>query len=256
MIKPRAGMRLLSCAVVLVSLATAGTGIQAGAVGRTCRRVEFEGDVSAGQQWQTPIGQGWIFRVLPVSPLNAGYTGWDLAVDREPPAGYPDALLLATLPYKSLNEREIATTFGLRAQDVLGWNPRTFHFLTNPTEFRAAQRWFGQLMAGRREANRGISARTGADLEARLRQLQSHASSGQFRILDARIVPGIADPQPFAQTWAREALRTNHEIEQAPAGQASPRGKIIGLRFAVSLWVPQGWKVPLSLRVVNERCPE
>ena len=94
MTKPRAGMRLLSCAVVLVSLATAGTGIQAGAVGRTCRRVEFEGDVSAGQQWQTPIGQGWIFRVLPVSPLNAGYTGWDLAVDREPPAGYPDALLL------------------------------------------------------------------------------------------------------------------------------------------------------------------
>jgi hypothetical protein len=223
---------------------------------RTCRRVRFEGELSAGHPWQTSIGQGWIFRALPVSPPSAGYSGWDLVVDRDPPAGYPDALLLATLPYNSLNEREIATTFGLRAQDAIGWNPRTFHFLTNASEFRQAQQWFRQLMAAGPSPHHSASARSGSDLEDRLLQLQSHASSGQLQILDARIVPGIADPRPFAQMWAQDASRTPHEIEQAPPGQATSEGKLMAMRFALTLWLPQSWNLPSSLRAVRERCPE
>src|SRR5579871_207645 len=85
----------------------------------SCQRVVLEGQVSAGQQWQAILGQGWVFRILPITASSSDYTGWDLVVDREPPAGFPDALLLATLPYDSLNEREIGTTFGLRAQDAI-----------------------------------------------------------------------------------------------------------------------------------------
>ena len=93
----------------------------------TCSKVELQGEVNRGQEWRAAIGQGWAFRVLPVAGTE--YSGWDLAIDRD--GIYPDALLLATPPYGSLNQREIATTFGLRAQDAIAWQPRKFHFLTS-----------------------------------------------------------------------------------------------------------------------------
>ena len=224
--------------------------------GRVCRRLDVQGEVNANQEWRTALGQGWVFRVLPIAPAQFGYSGWDLVVDRDPPAGYPDALLLATLPYKSINEREIGTTFGLRAQDALGWNPRSFHFLSNPAEFREAQQWFRQLPAAGRDADRGSSAATGANAMARLLQLQSQASSGQFRIVDAHIVPGIADPQPFAQGWALAASRVQQEIEPALPGQSTPRGKLLWIRFVLTLWLPERWNVPFQLHAVRGPCPE
>ena len=84
--------------------------------------------------------------------FQAAYSGWDLVVDREPAAGFPDALLLATLPYNSINEREIGTTFGLRAQDAIGWNPRSFRFIVTPSDFREAQQLFRSLSANARPA--------------------------------------------------------------------------------------------------------
>src|SRR6202035_3527974 len=160
----------------------------------SCKKVVLAGEVNAGQTWQTALGQEWVFRILPVPPGQAGYSGWDLAVDREPPAGYPDALLLATLPYNSINEREIGTTFGLRAQDAIGWNPRSFRFLSNPAEFKQAQRWFLELsqsaFAAGAEGKPGTSTKRAADTMARLLELEKGASHGEFRILDARVVPG------------------------------------------------------------------
>src|SRR5215469_8429130 len=108
---------------------------------RSCQQLELRGEVTAEQEWNAAIGQGWVFRVLPI----AGYSGWDLVVDRDAPAGYPDAVLLATPPYGSINEREIGTTFGLRAQDAVGWNTRSFRFLTDAAQFRQAQQWFRQI---------------------------------------------------------------------------------------------------------------
>src|SRR6202035_570027 len=111
----------------------------------SCKKVVLAGEVNAGQTWQTALGQEWVFRILPVPPGQAGYSGWDLAVDREPPAGYPDALLLATLPYNSINEREIGTTYGLRAQDAIGWNPRSFHFMIDAAAFREGRQVYLEL---------------------------------------------------------------------------------------------------------------
>jgi hypothetical protein len=109
---------------------------------RSCQKVVLEGEVSVGQEWRAGFGEGWVFRVLPIEPGKAGYSGWYLVVDRERPVGYPDALLVATPPYNSINEREVGNTFGLRAQDVVGWNPRSFRFLTAPDAFRESQRLF------------------------------------------------------------------------------------------------------------------
>jgi hypothetical protein len=201
-----------------------------------------------------------VFRVLPIAASQAEYSGWDLVMDREPPAGYPDALLLATPPYNSINEREIGTTFGLRAQDAIGWNPRSFRLLSSPDQFWEGQRLFRQLVqAGYEpEPNRkpnGPNA-PGTDAMARLLALQKGASSGEFRILDARIVPGIADPMPYARGWALASSRTKHEIEAAPPGQASPRGTLLWMRFALTLWLPARWNVAPELHAVPRLCPQ
>ena len=226
----------------------------------SCTRLVFEGEVSAGGYWAVPLGQGWVFRVLPIAPSQAGYSGWDLVVDRQPPAGFPDALLLATMPYNSINEREIGTTFGLRAQDAIGWNPRSFRFIVSPNDFREAQQLFRSL-----PANPGLHSATGesegskqGDRQAmtRLLEIQKHAAAGEFRIVDARIVPGVADPAPYAQLWAAASAQARHTVEEAPEGKSSPLGVLKWMRFAVTLWLPEGWSVPAPLQARRTTCPD
>jgi hypothetical protein len=222
---------------------------------RFCLRAELQGEVSAGQEWKAALGQSWILRVLPIAPSVAAFSGWDLVIDRDPPAGYPDALLLATLPYNSINEREIGTTFGLRAQDAVGWNPRSFRFLTNPADFTEAQQWFRQL-TGVPGAARDGAIPDSAEIMRHLLRFESGASSGQLRILDAHIVPGTANPQPFAQAWAVAFTRTQHEIEPVTAAEASPLGRLLWMRFALTLWFPARWNFPPGIHPIRVSCPE
>ncbi len=220
-----------------------------------CSRVTLEGEVAAGREWSAEIGGGWKFRVMPVAPSGGGYSGWDLVMDRDQPAGYPDALLLATLPYNSLNEREIATTFGLRAQDAIGWNPRSFRFLADPAAFSEGQQVFRSLV---RSGAMGPDARRSAEGEQgmnRLLQLEQRAASGEFRILDAHLVPGSGDPAGYAQKWALAAARTPHQNDAAPSGQASARGSLDWMRFSITLWLPGKWTVPHGTKAVGAACP-
>ncbi len=245
-------------ALVLIVLAFPVCGVSATSKTR-CARVVVAGDVTAGREWKAALGQGWVFRVLPISRASDKYSGWDLVVDREQPAGYPDALLLATMPYNSINEREIATTFELRAQDAIGWNPRSFHFLSDPTDFREGQQLFASFIGGGTSAgakgNSG-SKSPGAQAGARLLALQKHASSGEFRILDARLVPGVSDPASFAQGWALASARTPHQVEAGPAEGASALGRLDWIRFTITLWLPDAWKLPGGLRSTYSACPE
>lgn len=235
-------MRLIAGVVVLVAGFCAG--LSASAAPAACRKVVLSGQVAAGSEWHEPVGQGWVLRLVPVAPSVAGYTGWDLAFDREPGAGFPDALLLATPPYDSPSEREIATTFGLRAQDALGWNPRSFHFLTDPADFAAARKLYAALRAAPPQAS-GQAAQS-------LLKLASHASSGRLRILDARIAPGTGDAVPYARNWALQASKTQHTMVQGAT--PTPRGALDWMRFEVTLWLPTGWHTPPAVRAVPAPC--
>lgn len=217
-----------------------------------------EGRVNTGREWDVLLGEGWIFRILPIASSHPEYSGWDLVVDRQQHAGFPDALLLATMPYNSINEREIGTTFGLRAQDAIGWNPRSFRFLTNTFDFREAQRLFRSLTVNSvgRSANAADAPASGGDALSRLVELQHHASSGELRILDAAIVPGVADPAPYAQAWAQAASRAQHETEAAPGSKSSPLGTLNWMRFSLTLWFPAQWRIPSELHSVRTACPE
>jgi hypothetical protein len=219
---------------------------------QSCTKVELKGEINAGQAWRAELGQGWIFRMLPIPPGQAGYSGWDLAVDQDPAAGYPDALLLATLPYNSINEREIATTFGLRAQDAIGWNPRSFHFLIDPGEFRQAQQLYLQLAKAGELS--GSAGQNGAQNIDRLLRLQKNTAAGEFHIEDVRLNPGIGDPAPFAQAWTLAALHMPHEIVAAPDGRSTEHGVLVWIRFSVTLWLPGPWKLPAGLRGTTAPC--
>jgi hypothetical protein len=209
-----------------------------------CGKLTIEGEVAAGHEWSAPLGLGWVFRVIPIQPADK-YSGWDLVVDREEPVGFPDALLLATPPYGSLNEREVGTTYGLRAQDAIGWNPRSFRFLTDETTLQQAQQAYRTLPPG---------AQADGGATARLLSLIGSASNGEFRILDARLTPGVADPAPYAQSWALAASRTPHEVVPASQGTGTARGSLAWMRFSVTLWPPAGWHAPRQWVVTATPC--
>jgi hypothetical protein len=222
--------------------------------------------VNAGQEWRAAFGQGWIFRVLPIEPGNAGYSGWDLVVDRAQPAGFPDALLMATPPYSSINEREVGTTFGLRAQDAIGWNPRSFRFLTNPDVFRESQKLYLALSRGGRVmlAAPGVAGRKPplgqtADAEAvtrRLMELERQSSAGELRILDAHLVPGLSDAASYAESWALASKRTPHSFEPAAQGKSTPLGEFRWMRFSITLWLPASWASTPTVHAARAACRE
>ena len=227
---------------------------------RACQKVVLTGELSAGHEWKAAIGEGWVFRVLPIRPGQAGYSGWDLVVDRELPAGFPDALLLATPPYNSINEREVGTTFGLRAQDAIGWNPRSFRFLTNLAAFRGGQKLYqslsrdGQLrLAGPELNNRKMPE---ARSTRRLMELLQQSSAGEFRILDAHLAQGISDAAPYAESWALASPKTPHTFEPATGAKSTPLGELHWMRFSVTLWLPGAWRAPQELQTKRVGCVE
>jgi hypothetical protein len=212
------------CAAVLLPMAAFGTGAA------SCAKVELTGEVNQGQEWKAEFGEGWVVRLVPI----AGSTGWDVVVDRAAGAGFPDALLVATPPYESINEREVGTTYGLRAQDAIGWNPRSFRFLTNADALVKGQKLYAELHGNdvtRAGASQGLMA------------LMRQSSAGQLRILNARIVPGMADAAPYAERWAMQSSKTPHTVADR-MGQGSGRGEIEWMRFSITLWLPAGWKTP------------
>jgi hypothetical protein len=237
-----------------VSLAAQGQAVRP--QGGSCQKLVLEGEVSAGQEWQAAFGGGWVFRVVPIQPGKGGYSGWDLVVDREQAAGFPDALLVATPPYNSINEREVGTTFGLRAQDAIGWNPRSFRFLTDPDALRESQKLF-QVLGGTKDGMRAPVAGSpeGIAMQRQLK-INQQSSAGELRILDARLVPGTADPAYFAQRWAMALAKTPHTFESFPVGDSTARGELRWIRFSVTLWLPGRWKAPASFHAIRAACTQ
>jgi hypothetical protein len=245
----------VACAIVVLAIRASGA-----AGTRACQQVTLAGEVTAGQKWKAAFGQGWVFRVLPIRPGQtagrAGYSGWDLVVDREPPSGFPDALLVASPPYNSINEREVGTSFGLRAQDAIGWNPRSFRFLTYPDAFGESRRLFEIYGRGKGVMQApGANSREGRAMQRQLK-INEKSAAGQFRILDARVAPGIADAAAYAENWALAFKRTPHTLESATGGRATPLGEIHWIRFSVTLWLPAAWKVPREIHAARVDCSE
>jgi len=230
----------------------------------TCEKLVLNGEVSAGHNWKMAFGEGWTFRVLPIpkDKTAAGIGGWDLVVDRDAPAGFPDAVLLATPPYNLINPREVATTYGLRAQDAIGWNPRRFRFMTNRNAFRQAQRAYlllnryGELGGKGKEVASGRKKKAVDRAKTRFMKLAKESSPGEFDILDAHLTPGLGAVEPYAANWALQSAKTPHTEEPPPDGTPTELGNLDWIRFSVTLWVSGSWRAPGALQQPRIPCPE
>ena len=248
----------------LVGAAMLAPGVCHGAAprGRVCSKVMLTGEVNGGQEWKAGFGQGWVFRLLPIRGANL--SGWDLVVDEADGAGYPDALLLASPPYNSINEREVGTSYGLRAQDAIGWNPRSFHFLTDTSALRDGQKLFKQLNAQSRVAQGGAGQggpdpkkiAAVAQLSGQLIALQGRASAGEFRILDAKLSPGDSDAASYAENWALQSVKTPHTFQQPAGTKPTELGQFYWMKFQITLWLPSGWQTPKGMTPTKGSCAE
>jgi hypothetical protein len=234
-------------------LLASGAGLSYAGTAGNCVKIEFGGEVWAGQEWKEAFGEGWVFRVLPIKGATEDASGWDLVVDRVGGAGFPDALLLATPPYRSINEHEVATTFGLRAQDAVGWNPRAFHFLTTVAGLRQGQGLYALLGQSGAPATAGQDGKKALAMK-RLAEISRESAAGEFRILDARLTPGVGDAAPYAESWAQASRNMPQTVEPPVRGKASARGELHWIRFGVTLWLPEGWKAPLGVAGTRAAC--
>jgi hypothetical protein len=232
-----------------------------------CRKIVLRGEVAEKQEWHASIGEGWEFRLVPIGGVPAqtspaaghGYSGWDMVVDREHGGGYPDALLLATPPYGSVNEREVGTTYGLRAQDAIAWNPRSFRFFTTVAQWRRARELYAAVMPGP-ESGAGTKA-PAATAAAELLAMTGapDLGRGEFAVLDARLVAGAGDPPAYARPWTSRLVRVPHTLEQSgdrAGAVATPLGELTWIRFATTLVLPTGWKLPAGMGAEEANCAE
>ena len=250
---------LASVASLFLSI---GCALLAATPPQQCKRVVMQGEIDTGHTWSQPIGEGWVFKLLPIKASANDYSGWDMAVDRTHGVGYPDALLLATPPYGSINQREIGTTFGLRAQDAIGWNPRNFHFLTNLADMRKAQKLYFKLRNSVDSKQKNTDPKhpyapadsniDAAALSKSLIDIAEHSSSGQLRILDARLTPGTANALAYAQAWAQQQRSTPHTVLATTS--PTPYGKLDSIKFEITLWLPANWKTPKTLQSSPSPC--
>ena len=208
-------MRSWAVAVVVVAGLVAG-GFESAEAQKTCSRVQFEGDVKAGEGFTMEFARGLTFFL---EPLKSGWIVRVLATGE--PRGPHDYAELATPPYRSVSPLLITTDWSFRAQDAVGWNPRRFRYAGDTKVFRQLADLYPGVMAN----DPSNSAKVG--------ELVTSQPEGVFQILDARFVPGLADQARMAASVASHFLETPHTVDQSVA--PSPLGKLEELRFRVTI---------------------
>lgn len=251
LIKSGVALALFTATILAPSMARE-TSPNAAKTGRSCRKVELWGEVATGQSWKASLGQGKLIRLIPIEPSGQGFSGWDLVVNSEKDAAFPDALLLATPPYGSLSQREIGTTYGLRAQDAIAWSPRKFHFLIADKDVTYARPLFAMVM------KQGVESAALQKATSELLQIVSDpdkSAAGEFAVTDARLNEGTADPPKFARQWASHLSLIPHTVLSESEG-STPLGKLIGLHFRITLLLPYSWKLQKELLSESVTCLE
>jgi len=206
-----------------------------------CRVGVVEGELSAGREfsaelgdglkvWFQPIASGWILRVIPDSG----------------PIGAHDYAELATPPYNSVSPLSVSTDFSFRAQDAVGWNPRRFRYASSSAEFARLQAAYDRFERG--------GAKSGGAAEGELAEEVAKAADGKLTILDAKLVPGMADQWRMAGAVSNGFETTAHTLVQPADGRASALGKLVWVRFRVELWLPPGFGAARGLQVEQRVC--
>ncbi|MHB1021445.1 MAG: hypothetical protein ACYC46_10600 [Acidobacteriaceae bacterium] len=210
-----------------------------------CQKAFFEGNVSAGAAYAKSLGEGLEFLLDPVP------SGWLIRV--VPEGGQKPALddaELATPPYKSVNPLLVTTDYSFRSQDVVGWNPRHFQFLTTRAEVKQATAAYHLYMEHAQQAG---DPRVQAAMQT-LAALPEKSAQGNFQILDAHLVPGTANQAQAANLVVSHFTTTPHTLDQPADGKATPLGRVNWLRFRVALLLPADFLPVTALRASRFQC--
>ena len=176
-----------------------------------CHRVELEGTVAVGESFRKAFAPGLDF------VLEAVPKGWVIRV--LPSAGArpeEDFAEVATPPFRSVNPLLLTTDFGFRAQDVVGWNPRSFRYAANAAEFREAQRAYRAVTS---------SPHPTSEQETAVTRVAMRALEGHLELLDAVLAPGSADQSSAAGLVASHLDRTAHTFRTPERGGRRRSGK-------------------------------
>jgi hypothetical protein len=206
---------------------------RASASSTQCRVATLEGEVRAGQSFARPIGNG--LEVM-LEPLPSGWILRVLPTDSARPQH--DYAELATPPYRSVNPLLISTDYSFRAQDAAAWDPRRFRFVPNQKSF------IRMLSAYNEYERRGSSS----SAQETLAGLVSQATEGTLTILDTHLVPGVGDQVPAAAAVAGHFAATAHTLEKAADDRSTTLGKLISMRFRISLQLPRGFAADSHLK--------
>jgi hypothetical protein len=227
--------------LLIAGLAVFGCGARAVAatpkpVADACQQAVFEGDVKAGQGFEKVFAKGLVFYLEPIT------SGWIVRVLAEgTPRGPHDFAELATLPYNSVSPLSVSTDFAFRAQDAVGWNPRRFRYAQDAAAARQLSGLYDRVLASDAAASQKTT------------MLTLQQPEGELEILNAVIVPGMADQWRMAAAVALHFASTPHEVEQG--APPSPLGKIEKLQFRVRLQLPFGVKAESGEQVERIACP-
>jgi hypothetical protein len=98
----------------------------------------FGDEVELGQKFEREIGHGLVFRLAPVADLPE--SGWRIEITpKVQPGGNPvEFAWVATPPYHFANPLYLDTSYGTTAEAAVAMSPRSFHFVLNMEDFRAA----------------------------------------------------------------------------------------------------------------------
>jgi len=206
-----------------------------------CRAGVIEGELKAGEGFTRPIGNGLRLWFQPIA------SGWILrVVPATGPLGDHDYAELATPPYQSVTPLSLSTDFAFRAQDAVGWNPRRFKFATSADAFGRLDEVYERFVSA--------GATPPAPLELELSDQIAKAADGKLTIVDAKLVPGMADQWRMAGAVSSRFTTTAHTLVDPADGKPSALGKLVWVRFRVELDLPAGFRADKTLRVVPHVC--
>ncbi len=210
-----------------------------------CKTEIFEGSVEAGSAYRAAIGGGSTGLKLELEPVSSGWRLRIVPASGAPAAGATalspdyatDYAQIATPPYQSPSPLLLSTDFQFRAQDVLAWNPRHFQYTADAASYRRLARVYAILLSVHSDrAARSLAA-------VQLAELASQALAGEIEILDARLIPGIANQTAAAAAVSTHLFQTAHITEQSAAGSPSPLGAVTWLKFRIRLDLPAGFPI-------------
>ena len=239
------GSTLLALVLAMCGAARAEQALRPTLPSAHCEKVVFEGEATAGTSYLLELGQGLEFK------LEAVQAGWIVRVlpmsGQRPQHDYAE---LATPPYNSMTPLALTTDYSFRAQDVAGWNPRRFQFLTSAAAALRANAAYAKYMAS-------PSHTSDPDVAAAmdiLAALPESSATGELRILDARLIPGTANQAAGANLVVSHWASTPHTLDQPADGKASALGKVEWLRFRATLYLPAGFMAAPGLRADRSAC--